>query len=47
MSYTLSKATGLGSGNGDNPLAAEGFVPGSVDDLDFFVGPTTTIAATR
>jgi hypothetical protein len=41
VSYTLSKATGLGSGNGDNPLAAEGFVPGSVDDLDFFVGPTT------
>ena len=24
VSYTLSKATGLGSGNGDNPLDAEG-----------------------
>ncbi len=41
ISYTLSKATGLGSGNGDNPLAAEGYVPGSTFDLDFFVGPTT------
>jgi hypothetical protein len=41
VSYTLSKATGLGSGNGDNPLAAEGYVPGSTFDLDFFVGPTT------
>ena len=41
ISYTLSKATGLGSGNGDNPLAAEGYVPGAAFDLDFFVGPTT------
>jgi Carboxypeptidase regulatory-like domain len=41
IGYTLSKATGLGSGNGDNPLAAEGYTPGSVVDLDFFVGPTT------
>jgi Carboxypeptidase regulatory-like domain len=41
VSYTLSKAIGLGSGNGDNPLAAEGFTPGAVEDLDFFVGPTT------
>ena len=41
VSYTLSKATGLGSGNGDNPLAAEGYVPGTAFDLDFFVGPTT------
>ena len=41
ISYTLSKATGLGSGNGDNPLAAEGYVPGTAFDLDFFVGPTT------
>jgi len=41
VSYTLSKATGLGSGNGDNPLAAEGYVPGTNFDLDFFVGPTT------
>jgi Carboxypeptidase regulatory-like domain len=41
VSYTLSKATGLGSGNGDNPLAAEGYVPGAPFDVDFFVGPTT------
>ena len=41
VSYTLSKATGLGSGNGDNPLAAEGYTPGAPFDLDFFVGPTT------
>jgi hypothetical protein len=41
VSYTLSKATGLGSGNGDNPLAAEGYTPGEPFDLDFFVGPTT------
>lgn len=41
VSYTLSKATGLGSGNGDNPLAAEGYVPGEPFDLDFFVGPTS------
>jgi hypothetical protein len=41
ISYTLSKATGLGSANGDNPLAAEGYVPGSTFDMDFFVGPTS------
>jgi hypothetical protein len=41
VGYTLSKATGLGSGNGDNPLAAEGYTPGAPFDLDFFVGPTT------
>jgi hypothetical protein len=41
VSYTLSKATGLGSGNGDNPLAAEGYTPGAPYDRDFFVGPTT------
>jgi hypothetical protein len=41
VSYTLSKATGLGSGNGDNPLAAEGYVPGAPFDVDFFVGPTS------
>jgi hypothetical protein len=41
VGYTLSKATGLGSGNGDNPLAAEGYVPGTAFDLDFFVGPTS------
>ncbi len=40
VSYTLGKATGLGSGNGDNPLAAEGFTPGDPFDRDFFVGPT-------
>jgi hypothetical protein len=40
VGYTLSKAIGLGSGNGDNPLAAEGFTPGEYDE-DFFVGPTT------
>ena len=41
VGYTLSKATGLGSGNGDNPLAAEGYTPGEPFDLDFFVGPTS------
>jgi hypothetical protein len=41
VGYTLSKATGLGSGNGDNPLAAEGYTPGEPFDLSFFVGPTT------
>jgi hypothetical protein len=41
VSYTLSKATGLGSGNGDNPLAAEGFTPAEDFDRSFFVGPTT------
>jgi hypothetical protein len=41
ISYTLSKATGLGSGNGDNPLAAEGFNPSESFDRNFFVGPTS------
>jgi carboxypeptidase family protein len=41
VSYTLAKATGLGSGNGDNPLAAEGFTPGESFDRSFFVGPTS------
>jgi hypothetical protein len=41
VGYTLSKATGLGSGNGDNPLAAEGYTPGEPFDVGFFVGPTT------
>jgi hypothetical protein len=41
IGYTLSKATGLGSGNGDNPLAAEGYTPGEPFDLGFFVGPTS------
>ncbi|MGB2714551.1 MAG: carboxypeptidase-like regulatory domain-containing protein [Vicinamibacterales bacterium] len=41
LSYTLSKATGLGSGNGDNPLEAEGWRPTDPIDRDFFVGPTS------
>ncbi len=41
VSYTLGKATGLGSGNGDNPLAAEGYAPGERFDRNFFVGPTS------
>jgi hypothetical protein len=41
FSYTLAKATGLGSGNGDNPLAAEGYTPGASFDRAFFVGPTS------
>ncbi|MBI4477253.1 MAG: carboxypeptidase regulatory-like domain-containing protein, partial [Acidobacteria bacterium] len=39
VSYTLSKATGLASGNGDNPLAAEGITPNQSFDRDFFIGP--------
>jgi len=39
ISYTLAKARGLGSGNGDNPLAAEGYSPGERFDRAFFVGP--------
>jgi hypothetical protein len=41
VSYTLSKATGLASGNGDNPLAAEGYSPDEPFDRNFFVGPTS------
>ena len=41
VSYTLSKAIGLGSGNGDNPLEAEGWRPTDPIDVDFFVGPTS------
>ena len=41
LSYTLSKATGLASGNGDNPLAAEGYSPDEAFDRNFFVGPTS------
>ena len=41
VSYTLGKATGLGSGNGDNPLDAEGWRPTDGFDPSFFVGPTT------
>lgn len=41
VSYTLSKATGLGSSNGDNLLAAEGIHPDQPFDRSFFVGPTT------
>jgi hypothetical protein len=40
VSYTLGKVTGLGSGNGDNPLDDEGWRPTDRDiDLSYFVGP--------
>jgi hypothetical protein len=41
VSYTFSKATGFGSGNGDNPLEAEGWRPTDGIDRNFFVGPTS------
>lgn len=41
VSYTLGKATGLGSGNGDSPLDDEGWRPTDNFDLSYFVGPTT------
>jgi hypothetical protein len=42
VSYTLGKTTGLGSGNGDNPLDDEGWRPTDKDvDLSYFVGPTS------
>ena len=41
VSYTLGKATGLGSGNGDNPLDDEGWRPTDNVDLSYFVGPTS------
>ena len=41
VSYTLAKVTGLGSGNGDNPLDDEGWRPTDNFDLSYFVGPTT------
>ena len=41
VNYTLSKVTGLGSGNGDNPLDDEGWRPTDNFDLSYFVGPTS------
>jgi hypothetical protein len=41
VSYTLGKATGLGSGNGDGPLDDEGWRPTDNVDLSYFVGPTS------
>ena len=41
VSYTLGKATGLGSGNGDNILDDEGWRPTDNVDLSYFVGPTS------
>ncbi len=41
VSYTLAKVTGLGSGNGDNPLEDEGWRPTDNVPLDYFVGPTS------
>jgi hypothetical protein len=41
VSYTLGKSTGLGSGNGDNPLEDEGWRPTDNVDLSYFVGPTS------
>jgi hypothetical protein len=41
VSYTLGKATGLGSGNGDNFLDDEGWRPSDKFDLSYFVGPTS------
>jgi hypothetical protein len=41
IGYTLGKSTALASGNGDNPLAAEGITPNEDFDRSFFVGPTS------
>ncbi len=41
VSYTLGKTTGLGSGNGDNPLEDEGWRPTDGFDTAFLVGPTS------
>jgi hypothetical protein len=41
VSYTFGKTTGLGSGNGDNPLEDEGWRPTDPIDRAFFVGPTS------
>jgi hypothetical protein len=41
IGYTLGKSTALASGNGDNPLAAEGIAPDEDFDRSFFVGPTS------
>ncbi len=39
VSYTLSKARGFGSGNGDNLLVDEGWRPTDNFDVSYFVGP--------
>jgi hypothetical protein len=39
VSYTLGKATGMGSGNGDNILDDEGIRPTDPFDRSYFVGP--------
>jgi hypothetical protein len=39
INYTLSKVTGIGSGNGDNLLDDEGWRPTDGFDRAFFVGP--------
>ena len=39
VNYTLSKVTGIGSGNGDNLLDDEGWRPTDGFDRSFFVGP--------
>jgi hypothetical protein len=39
VNYTLSKVTGIGSGNGDNILDDEGWRPTDAFDRSFFVGP--------
>ena len=39
VSYTLGKATGMGSGNGDNFLDDEGIRPTDPYDKSYFVGP--------
>ncbi len=41
VSYTFGKTTGLGSGNGDNPLDDEGWRPTDGFDPSYFVGPTS------
>ena len=38
VSYTLAKARGFGSGNGDNPLTNEGWRPTDDFDVSYFVG---------
>jgi hypothetical protein len=41
VSYTLAKANGFGSGNGDDPLNAEGWRPSDNFDVSHFVGPAS------
>jgi hypothetical protein len=41
VSYTFGKATGLGSGNGDNLLDDEGIRPTDRFDASYFVGPAS------